>query len=182
MNTHTAAEQVKRLKQIWIERNPTHEVNSDSGEDMFWPTILMVFDDYAASLSAPAPKTADELYKIFMSLPENERKAAWIQWVKERKLPITPAPQTEYPHLCKDCGARFKRVELCPACGSNNTEWEPAAAPVSQQAALDNGKKYDLKRRLHKLEIIYDKCSSRVPSELAFELSTFIHVAKRDFI
>ena len=36
---------VERLKEVWYSRNPCHEVNADSGKDMFWDTVLMVFKD-----------------------------------------------------------------------------------------------------------------------------------------
>ena len=36
------------LKKIWSERNPQHEANSDTGEDMFFDTVMMVIKDYNA--------------------------------------------------------------------------------------------------------------------------------------
>ena len=37
---------VELLKRLWVERNPQHEANSDTGEDMFWRTVFMVMADY----------------------------------------------------------------------------------------------------------------------------------------
>ena len=34
------------LKRLWMERNPQHETNCDTGEDMFWRTAFMVMTDY----------------------------------------------------------------------------------------------------------------------------------------
>jgi hypothetical protein len=36
----------KLLIELWYRRNPSHEINADSGEDMFWKTAFMVFEDY----------------------------------------------------------------------------------------------------------------------------------------
>jgi hypothetical protein len=38
------------LKKIWFERNPVHETNADSGEDMFWQTLSAVIDDYIGAI------------------------------------------------------------------------------------------------------------------------------------
>jgi hypothetical protein len=34
------------LKKIWYARNPSHDINTNTGEDMFWKTAFMVFQDY----------------------------------------------------------------------------------------------------------------------------------------
>jgi hypothetical protein len=34
------------LKKLWMERNPQHGANCDTGEDMFWRTVFMVMADY----------------------------------------------------------------------------------------------------------------------------------------
>lgn len=36
----------KVLIHLWYNRNPCHEDNSDTGEDMFWKTVFMVMKDY----------------------------------------------------------------------------------------------------------------------------------------
>ena len=41
----------KLLKELWYKRNPCHELNSSSGEDMFWKTAFMVFEDYVKEVS-----------------------------------------------------------------------------------------------------------------------------------
>lgn len=41
----------KLLIDLWYKRNPFHELNSDSGEDMFWKTAFMVFEDYVKEVS-----------------------------------------------------------------------------------------------------------------------------------
>lgn len=41
----------KLLIDLWYKRNPCHELNSDSGEDMFWKTAFMVFEDYVREVS-----------------------------------------------------------------------------------------------------------------------------------
>lgn len=42
-------QKVELLKKLWYERNPSHEANLDTGEDMFWQTVLCVYDDYSAA-------------------------------------------------------------------------------------------------------------------------------------
>lgn len=39
------------LTKLWYKRNPCHELNLDSGEDMFWKTAFMVFEDYVREVS-----------------------------------------------------------------------------------------------------------------------------------
>lgn len=41
----------KLLIDLWHKRNPCHDLNSSSGEDMFWRTAFMVFTDYLQSLN-----------------------------------------------------------------------------------------------------------------------------------
>ena len=41
------------LIKMWNNRNPQYEINSDSGEDMFFDTVKMVFEDYTKALNKP---------------------------------------------------------------------------------------------------------------------------------
>lgn len=41
----------KLLIDLWYKRNPCHELNSNSGEDIFWKTAFMVFEDYVREVS-----------------------------------------------------------------------------------------------------------------------------------
>lgn len=36
----------KVLIHLWYNRNPSHEINSNTEEDMFWKTVFMVMQDY----------------------------------------------------------------------------------------------------------------------------------------
>lgn len=38
-------QQIEKLKEFWNNRNPAHENNTNTGEDMFWGTVLCIFDD-----------------------------------------------------------------------------------------------------------------------------------------
>lgn len=42
----------EKLKKAWSGRNPCHELNSDTGEDMFWGTLKMVIDELINTLNA----------------------------------------------------------------------------------------------------------------------------------
>ena len=39
------------LEKLWYGRNPCHEANADSGEDMFWETVACVIDDYITAVN-----------------------------------------------------------------------------------------------------------------------------------
>lgn len=41
----TKEQQIEELKKLWVKRNPCHDLNADSGEDMFWGTVLCIFND-----------------------------------------------------------------------------------------------------------------------------------------
>lgn len=41
---------VDLIEKIWLSRNPQHELNSDTGKDMFFDTVKMVVDDYNAAI------------------------------------------------------------------------------------------------------------------------------------
>jgi len=38
-------QQIEKLKEFWTNRNPSHENNANTGEDMFWGTVLCIFED-----------------------------------------------------------------------------------------------------------------------------------------
>lgn len=42
----------KLLISLWYKRNPCHEFNQNSGEDMFLKTAFMVFEDYVREVSS----------------------------------------------------------------------------------------------------------------------------------
>jgi hypothetical protein len=39
---------LKLFKEIWYSRNPAHEINYDTGVDMFWATAELVAREYIA--------------------------------------------------------------------------------------------------------------------------------------
>jgi len=38
------------LEKLWYERFPSHELNSDTGKDMFWGTVICVMNDLIEKL------------------------------------------------------------------------------------------------------------------------------------
>ena len=40
------AKRIEEFKDAWYKRNPVHEYNADTGEDMFWGTAMMVMEDF----------------------------------------------------------------------------------------------------------------------------------------
>lgn len=82
----SSEEEIKILKSIWYDRNPSHESNANSNEDMFFGTILCVFKDFKAKCEPVKPvedeieplkhdnynmdKYNEEQLKHFLSTPE----------------------------------------------------------------------------------------------------------------
>jgi hypothetical protein len=46
--------EIERLKDCWYSVNPVHENNADDGHDMFWTSVLCVFNKWR--VSAPSPE------------------------------------------------------------------------------------------------------------------------------
>ena len=44
------SEDIKLFKEMWLNRNPAHETNYDTGEDMFWATAELVAREYVEYL------------------------------------------------------------------------------------------------------------------------------------
>ena len=40
------AKRIEEFKVAWYKRNPVHEYNADTGENMFWGTAMMVMEDF----------------------------------------------------------------------------------------------------------------------------------------
>ena len=38
-------DQLAKIQMFWTARNPQHDLNAESGEDMFWGTVLAIFKD-----------------------------------------------------------------------------------------------------------------------------------------
>lgn len=53
---------IKTFKEIWESRNPQHEINSNTGEDMFWKTAELVAKEYR-NQSHPA-LTEDQIREL----------------------------------------------------------------------------------------------------------------------
>ena len=60
-----AEEKARELKRIWERRNPQHEINSDTGEDMFWGTVLAVFNEFAQQQK---PQSSEDKVKQLQEL------------------------------------------------------------------------------------------------------------------
>jgi len=45
------AETEKLLKELWYKRNPCHELNADTENDMYWGTVICVINDLIENLS-----------------------------------------------------------------------------------------------------------------------------------
>lgn len=51
MNSLQKKAEESRFKELWYKRNPVHETNADSGEDMFWQTAILVAKEFAEPLA-----------------------------------------------------------------------------------------------------------------------------------
>lgn len=83
------ADLLERFKRLWYNRNPVHEVNADTGEDMFWETALMVAEEYAKQ-STPL-QTEGKTENGWVALFKDESE--WIEYLKWQKdkqgLPVS---------------------------------------------------------------------------------------------
>jgi hypothetical protein len=63
----TTEDRIFMCKEIWYTRNPVHEENDDTGEDMFWGTLAMCFYDWeqlrVAEAKVPLKERINELVK-----------------------------------------------------------------------------------------------------------------------
>lgn len=57
------------FKRLWYSRNPVHELNADSGEDMFWGTAEMVAREYVAALQHKPTKKEIKTDFVTVILP-----------------------------------------------------------------------------------------------------------------
>ena len=46
--SRTRADKIRRFKELWISRNPFHEINADTKEDMFWATAMTVAEEFCS--------------------------------------------------------------------------------------------------------------------------------------
>ena len=55
---------IEQLKEFWTIRNPQHEDNTNSGKDMFWGTVLCIFDDMNEALNLPDVTNSALMLKV----------------------------------------------------------------------------------------------------------------------
>lgn len=55
---------MKTLKEIWLSRNPQHELNADGGEDMFWKTAELCLQEYLMQfkINLPTDEEVEQSY------------------------------------------------------------------------------------------------------------------------
>lgn len=75
------AKELELFKRLWYNRNPVHENNADSGEDMFWGTAELVAREYAQHLSGASSLQA-----------ENERLKLLIEQMYKEGVPDMISP------------------------------------------------------------------------------------------
>lgn len=61
MTDHNQKAAIHRARIIWESRNPQHEINSDTGEDMFWKTMTMCMEEYASKADEEKDKEIERL-------------------------------------------------------------------------------------------------------------------------
>lgn len=82
--------EIEKLKRIWNERNPQHETNSDTNEDMFWQTVLMVFKDFSQQHYNGMPTDLKTLIaKLKSDYPEDDKMHVVVGlWIGEAQQQI----------------------------------------------------------------------------------------------
>ena len=66
------SKEAKAIERIWNTRNPQQDNNTDTGDDMFWGTVLMVFKDFANEQTQPLKDEIKELNKVILNHLEIE--------------------------------------------------------------------------------------------------------------
>ena len=66
------SKEAKAIERIWNTRNPQHDINTDTGDDMFWGTVHMVFKDFANEQTQPLKDEIKELNKVILNHLEIE--------------------------------------------------------------------------------------------------------------
>ena len=66
------SKEAKAIERIWNTTNPQHDINTDTGDDMFWGTVLMVFKDFANEQTQPLKDEIKELNKVILNHLEIE--------------------------------------------------------------------------------------------------------------
>ncbi|NQY43875.1 MAG: hypothetical protein HRT87_11095 [Legionellales bacterium] len=64
------SKEAKAIERIWNTRNPQHDINTDTGDDMFWGTVLMVFKDFANEQTQPLKDEIKRLKKVIRKQKE----------------------------------------------------------------------------------------------------------------
>lgn len=78
MNLVQTGRNWNRCIYLWYKRNPRHDINSNSGEDLFWKTAFMVFEDYVRTVSR------NDRQQI-LNMENEEKKAAFIKQAQVNK-------------------------------------------------------------------------------------------------
>ena len=125
------SKEAKAIERIWNTRNPQHDINTDTGDDMFWGTVLMVFKDFANEQTQPLKDEIKELNKVILNHLE-------IESSNGRTFKSMSSKLTEANKQLKDSNFAIKTFE------DNIDEW------------LDTGKAAGTKESKR----IYDLCKA----------------------
>ena len=56
----TKEKQLEEIEKLWNGRNPCHQLDDETGKDMFWETVLCVFNDLNKALNiTPVVESTD---------------------------------------------------------------------------------------------------------------------------
>tara|TARA_R100001510_G_C7648692_1_gene206060 strand:+ start:1153 stop:1464 length:312 start_codon:yes stop_codon:yes gene_type:complete len=69
METKKAREE--KLKELWYARNPQHELNADTEKDMFWGTVLCVFEDFYKEQTTSQQQTIERLRESLQEVTDS---------------------------------------------------------------------------------------------------------------
>jgi len=88
-NKKRIEEEIEKLKIFWNKRNPQHDLNADSKEDMFWGTVVCVFNDLNKSNIGNKMYSREEVEKAYnagMKIVEQDWSEQEFSHVKNEKL------------------------------------------------------------------------------------------------
>jgi hypothetical protein len=69
-------EGVQRIDKVWHSRSPVHELNADSGEDMFYGTMRIAMSEYAQQ---EAIAFAGWAAKHYVKIDKDDEGNEWIE-------------------------------------------------------------------------------------------------------
>jgi|WetSurMetagenome_2_1015567.scaffolds.fasta_scaffold863744_2 hypothetical protein len=81
--------QEQLIEKLWNDRNPVHELNADSGEDMYWGTVLAIINDFnKATKSEPEDELREDMTDSDIINVNIHNTNFVIDYLKDKYYPV----------------------------------------------------------------------------------------------